>query len=168
MKAIAAVDQNLGIGKDNDLLIHISEDMKRFRRLTMGKTVVMGHSTLKSFPGGKPLPKRENIVFTRSEQPPQEGVTFVHSLSELRDALQGKNMDDVYVIGGGMIYSLLLPYCDELNLTIVEHGFDATVFFPDFRRDETWVSAGISQTFTEDFVKYRFEDYWRTEPPKSL
>ena len=161
MKAIAAIDINLGIGRDNDLLISIPEDMKRFRRITTGKTVVMGHSTLKSFPGGKPLPNRENIVFSRSEQPPQEGVTFVHSVEELMELLKDRNIDDVYVIGGGMIYSLLLPYCDELNLTVVEHAFDATVFFPDFRKDESWTLAGVSQTFSHDLVKYRFEDYRR-------
>lgn len=161
MKAIAAVDLNLGIGKNNGLLLSIPEDMKRFRRITTGKTVVMGHSTLKSFPGGKPLPSRENIVFSRSEQPAQEGVTFVHSLAELEKLLQNKNTDDVYVIGGGMIYALLLPYCDELNLTVIEHTFDASVFFPDFRKDESWTLAGVSQTFTHDLIKYRFEDYRR-------
>ena len=161
MKAIAAIDLNLGIGKDNDLLITIPEDMKRFRRITTGKTVVMGHSTLKSFPGGKPLPNRENIVFSRSEQPPKEGVTYVHSVEELMELLKDRNSDDVYVIGGGTVYSLLLPYCDELNLTVVEHTFDATVFFPDFRKDKSWTLAGVSQTFTHDLVKYRFEDYRR-------
>ena len=161
MKAIAAIDLNYGIGKNNDLLVSIPEDMKRFRRITTGKTVIMGNSTLKSFPGGKPLPNRENIVFTRSEQPPKEGVTYVHSVPELMELLKDRNSDDVYVIGGGTIYSLLLPYCDELNLTIVEHSFDATVFFPDFRTDGCWELAGTSQTFTHDLIRYRFEDYRR-------
>lgn len=161
MKAIAAIDLSLGIGKNNDLLVSIPEDMKRFRRLTTGKIVVMGNSTLKSFPGGKPLPNRENIVFSRSPQPPVAGATFVHSVAELLQLLQGKNTDDVYVIGGGMIYSLLLPYCDELNLTVIEHKFDATVFFPDFRANGEWELAGTSQTFAHDLIKYRFEDYRR-------
>ena len=88
MKLIVAVDKQMGIGKNGKLLTSIPNDMKFFREMTMGKVVVMGRKTLESFPGGRPLKDRVNIVMTRDESFEKEGVTVVRGLDELKEALQ--------------------------------------------------------------------------------
>ena len=115
MNAIAAVSLDWGIGQGNGLLFHISEDMRRFRALTTGGTVLMGRRTLDSMPNGRPLPQRRNIVLTRQPDFHREGVEVVHSIQEAL-ALAG---EDAWVIGGGEIYAALLPYCRRCYITRV-------------------------------------------------
>ena len=107
MNAIAAVSLDWGIGRDNGLLFHISEDLKRFRALTSGGTVIMGRRTLDSMPGGRPLPNRRNIVVTRQADFAREGVEIAHSPEGAAALAAGDGQ--VWVIGGGEIYRALLP-----------------------------------------------------------
>ena len=107
MNAIVVVDQNWAIGRDNDLLFSLPTDMKRFRSLTLGGTVILGRRTLDSFPGGRPLPKRRNIVITHCPDFSREGAETVSSLAAMREATAGTPPDQLWVIGGGSIYAAL-------------------------------------------------------------
>ena len=110
MDLIVAVDKNWGIGRQDDLLFRISEDMKRFRALTIGKTVILGRKTLQSFPSGRPLQKRTNIVMTRSDNFEAEPAVICHSLTQLREQLRDLPENEVFVIGGASLYEQLMPF----------------------------------------------------------
>ena len=117
MNLIAAVDKNWAIGYQNKLLTSIPEDMKFFRQTTTGKVVVMGRKTLESFPGKKPLKNRTNIVLTKNPSYQAEGAIVVHNEDELREELKKYDSNELYVIGGGSIYEMLIPYCDTAYIT---------------------------------------------------
>ena len=107
MNAIAAVSAAWGIGREGDLLFHISGDLKRFRALTSGGTVIMGRKTLDSLPGGRPLPKRRNVVLTRDSAFAREGVEAARSLEEVLSLVEGEDPETVWVCGGGEVYRML-------------------------------------------------------------
>jgi dihydrofolate reductase len=124
---IVAVSEDWGIGKDNELLWHISEDLKRFKRLTTGKTVIMGKRTWESLPR-KPLPGRKNIILTDVA-----GEYFENSITaySIEDALNKcEKNEEVFVIGGGSVYNQFLPIADRLYITHVHTSSPADVFFP--------------------------------------
>lgn len=136
---IVACAQNMAIGKDNDLLWHISDDLKRFKSLTSGHTVVMGRRTFDSLPK-KPLPKRRNIVLTRDvdfSYPISDKATgtleVAHSIEEISRMVQ--NEDEVFIMGGAAIYQQFMPYVDNLYVTWVYQDFDADVYFPSIDPD---------------------------------
>ena len=168
MYAIVVVDRNWAIGKNGDLLFTLPIDMKRFRSLTTGGTVLMGHRTLESFPGGKPLPRRRNIVLT-SEALDVPGVEVVHSLEELRQAASSDDPDHVFVIGGGSVYAAMLPYCKRVFLTKVDAaGQDPDTFFPNLDKLPGWKVEAEGDRVTENGITYRFVDYINTRPaPKN-
>ena len=124
MFIIASADRNYGIGNRGGLLCRVSADMKNFRALTEGKTVILGSKTLATFPGGRPLKNRRNIIMSRRPEYTVEGAEVVHSLEELL-ALPG--ISDAAVIGGEGIYRLLLPYCDITDSSKLHH--DLLTFF---------------------------------------
>ena len=115
MTAIVCVDKNWAIGRDNALLFHISADLKHFRALTTGKTVVMGKNTLLSLPGGRPLPNRRNLVVSTT-MAPREGVEVARSVGEAA-ALAG---EDAVLMGGAQLYRALLPRCERVLVTQVD------------------------------------------------
>jgi len=158
MKAIVAVDKNWGIGKDNDLLFSIPLDMAFFREQTRGKIVVMGSKTLKSFPNSQPLKNRINIVFHRGNDA-YDGAIVVKDLAELSEVLKNYNLDDVFVIGGGSIYKLLLEYCSEALITKVEADGDATVFFPNLDENKDWVLTKTSKKQESNGYTFKFTTY---------
>ena len=164
MNAIAAVSANWGIGLGNDLLFHISEDMKRFRALTSGGTVIMGRKTLESMPGGKPLPKRRNIVITRNPAFVQEGVEVAHSVQEALDMAAGDDGDKVWVIGGGEIYAAFLPYCSRCAITRVYQDPACDTFFPNLDAMPEWRVFRSEAILLEKDVGYQFIEYARREP----
>lgn len=164
MIAIVAVSQNWGIGKENQLLFSLPSDMKHFRQITTGGTVLMGRKTLESFPGGRPLPKRRNIVLT-SGQIEREGVEVVHSVQEMLGAVKSTPSGKVFVIGGGTVYEALLPYCDEALLTIVDATPDADTFFPNLDADPSWKRIDESEPVEENGLTYRFINYRNTAHP---
>ena len=156
MTAIVCVSQNWGIGREGALLFHISADLKRFKSLTVGRTVILGRKTLDTFPGGKPLKDRRNIVLTRRERS-IPGAEIVHSFDEAI-ALGG---DDALVIGGASVYMALLSRCDRVYVTKVDAAPDADSFFPDLDDNPDWRVASESEVFEENGLKFRFVDYIR-------
>ena len=119
MKAIVAVSDNWGIGNDNELLFHIPEDMKFFKDMTSGHSVVMGHNTYESI--GKPLPNRKNYVLSRDTSLSIDGVTVIHDISQIPD--------DSFVIGGESIYGILLKYCDTVFVTKIHRTKKCNKYF---------------------------------------
>ena len=156
MTAIVCVSQNWGIGRDGALLFRISADLKRFKALTVGKTVILGRKTLDTFPGGKPLKDRRNIVLSRRELD-IPGAEIAHSFEEAA-ALGG---DDAIVIGGASVYMALLSRCDRVYVTKVDAAPDADSFFPDLDDNPDWRVASKSEVFEENGLKFRFVDYIR-------
>ena len=163
MNAIAAVSLDWGIGKDNDLLFHIGEDMKRFRALTTGGTVIMGRKTLVSMPGGKPLPRRRNIVLTRQADFAREGVEVARSPEEVLRLTAGEDPEKVWVIGGGEIYRLLLPYCRLCWLTRVYARPESAVFFPDLDTLPRWQVLRSGAIVSDGTWDYQFIEYINRE-----
>lgn len=123
---VVAMAHNNAIGKDNQLLWHISEDLKYFKNLTQGGTVVMGRKTFESI--GRPLPKRRNIVVTRSLSYKADGVEVVHSLDEAL-ALSASD-ENIFIIGGGEIYAQAVNLADMLYITQVNADYEADTYFP--------------------------------------
>ena len=156
MTAIVCVSQNWGIGRDGALLFRISADLKRFKALTVGKTVILGRKTLDTFPGGKPLKDRRNIVLSRRELD-IPGAEISHSFEEAA-ALGG---DDAIVIGGASVYMALLSRCDRVYVTKVDAAPDADSFFPNLDDNPDWRVASESEVFEENGLKFRFVDYIR-------
>jgi dihydrofolate reductase len=126
---IAAVGSNYELGKDNKLLWHISADLRRFKNITSGHTVIMGRKTFESLEKGA-LPNRRNIVFTANPKYKPEGAEVVHNIEELLKAVNLQN--EVFVVGGGTIYKLLLPYTQHMYLTFIHQSYNADAFFPAF------------------------------------
>ncbi|MBO4962602.1 MAG: dihydrofolate reductase [Clostridia bacterium] len=159
MQLIVAVDKFWGIGKNNDLLFSLKEDMKFFRQTTLGKTVVMGYNTLMSFPFSKPLPKRKNIVLTSKMVEPQENLVVVHSLKELSIVLKQENQEDIFIIGGAKFYKTMLPYCKTAYITKVDADGQATTFFEDLDKLSNWQITQESQEILDGEFKIKFLKY---------
>lgn len=158
MKAILHADREWGIGKNNSLMFRLPADMKFFKETTTGNVVVMGSNTLKSFPGGKPLADRINVVLYPDGEPRGDCV-IVRSVDELLSRISAYEREGraVYVIGGQMMYRTLLPYCEEVLVTKVDAVGGADTFFenldgdPDFRlvrSSEPQSTNGYTVTFT--------------------
>jgi dihydrofolate reductase len=124
---IVAVSDDWGIGKGNELLWHISEDLKRFKRLTSGKTVIMGKKTWYSLPR-RPLPGRRNIVLTDIKGEVVEGSETVYSIEEALKLCSPN--EEAFIIGGGSIYRQFMPFADRLYITHVHMNAPADVYFP--------------------------------------
>lgn len=125
---IVAIARNNAIGKDNRLLWHLSDDLKRFRKLTTGHTLIMGRNTFLSLPNGV-LPNRRHIVISDIPGESFEGCEMAHSIEQAIE-LAG-DTDPCFVIGGGMVYAQFLPLVGRLHLTRVDESFEADTFFPE-------------------------------------
>lgn len=158
MKTIVAVDIKWGIGKKNDLLFSIPEDMAFFRKTTMGKVCCMGYNTLLSFPGSKPLKNRTNIVLA-PEEVERDDCTVVHTLDELFCELKKYDSDEIYVIGGAMFYKTMLPYCDEYLITKVEADGNAEVFYENLDKMENMECVYVSDPIETNGYVIRFTTY---------
>lgn len=131
---IVAVAENYAIGKKGDLLCHLPADLKHFKEITSGKTVLMGERTFYSLPK-HPLPNRRNIVLTDVQGKTFEGAEAVYSLDELCAKVQGE--EEAFVIGGGMVYRQMMPRADKLYITHIHHSWDdADTFFPEIKETE--------------------------------
>lgn len=159
MNLIVNADKNWGIGKENQLLVHIPNDMKMFRQTTTGKVVVMGRKTLESFPNGMPLPKRTNIVLTTEQDYDGRGAVVVHSTEELFDELKKYSDEDIFIIGGESIYRMMLPYCDTAYVTRLDYAYDADTYFPDLDEMEEWKIVEESDEQTYFDLEYVFLKY---------
>lgn len=163
MNAIAAVNLKGYIGKGGDLMYSIKEDLSYFAAVTRGKTLVMGRKTLLSLPGGKGLKGRTNILLSRSitkEEAEARGVLVARDVQGVFDLLSslGTPEDEVFVIGGGEVYSLLLPYCDALYITRIFREDIGEVRFPDIPSDFSLIEGEIKQSGS---LSYRFDKYVR-------
>ena len=174
LSIIVAMTDNRAIGKDNDLLWHLSGDLKRFKKLTTGHPVVMGRKTWESLPK-RPLPGRTNIVFTQNPDYEAAGAEVVHSVNGLFDLVhrlpacedRGQTArtpagDEVFVIGGASIYKLLLPFTNRLYITRVYRDYEADVYFPTIDMSEfTLVSLSEPLYDEESDLNYAYEEYDR-------
>lgn len=160
MKIIVATDNNWGIGKDNNLLTYIPDDLKYFKEKTLGKVVVMGRKTLESLPGQKPLPRRTNIVLTRDKDYDAD-CAVCHSEEELFKELEQYDTNDVYVIGGAKVYGDMLEKCDTYFITKIFNTFEADRHFEnlDERKDIELVWEGPLQEYNG--LQYKFTEYRR-------
>lgn len=159
---IVAVAQNGAIGKDNDLLWHISADLKRFKQLTGGHTVLMGRRTYDSLPV-KPLPNRKHLILTSDERyPVPEGGLRLPDFAACQAYIEAHPEEEIFVIGGGSVYRQFLPYADKLYLTEVAADFEADTFFPAIAAAE-WrpVAEGEWLTDEKSGLRFRFVDYVR-------
>lgn len=148
---IAAAAENNALGKDNDLLWHLPDDFKRFKQITSGHHIVMGRKTFESFP--KPLPNRTSVVITRQKNYAPEGCVVVKNLEEAL-AVCPKN-EETFIIGGGEIYKLALPFADKIELTRVHESFEADAYFPEFSESE-WKLESEEFHPTDEKHKYPF------------
>lgn len=155
--AIAAVSQNWGIGKNNDLLFDIPEDKKFFRRTTLNHTVIMGRKTLQSLPNGKPFKDRNNIVLSRDKSFSCEGAAVCGSVEEVLKLI-GKD-EEAFVVGGGEVYKAMLPYCGKAVITKVSASPGSEVFFPNLDNDKSWELAEQSEEYCFEGLKYCFCTY---------
>ncbi len=150
---ISAIAKNRAIGKDNKLLWHIGEDLRRFKALTEGHPVVMGRKTFESL--GRALPNRTNIIVTRDKMFEIPGVIIARSLEEAVKAAKREEKEEIFIIGGGQIYEQAIKLADKLYLTIVEGEYDGDTFFPeylDFKKvifEEKHESEGYKYKFLE-------------------
>ena len=162
MKAIFHADEEWGIGKANGLMFSLPKDMKFFRETTTGKVVVMGLNTLKSFPNGKPLKNRINIVLCPEDI--DGDVITVHSLDELFLKLKEYPADDVFVIGGASVYRALIPYCSEVLVTKVDANGGADVFAPNLDREENFRLVSMSEPQEDNGYLIKFCTYQNVSP----
>ena len=163
MNAIVAVDAKWGIGQGNELLFSLRGDMKHFRAMTTGKTILLGRKTLETFPGGRPLPNRRNVVLTTCDKE-IEGASVVHTVQELMDAAQGEEPDNVFVAGGGTVYTALLPYCKRVYMTKIDAAVEgADTFFPNLDKLPGWEVEETSEPMEENGITYRFVTYVNTK-----
>jgi dihydrofolate reductase len=125
---IAAIGKNNELGKDNDLIWHLSADLKRFKKVTTGHTIIMGRNTFESI--GKPLPNRRSVIITRNTSYLQEGCDVVHSLEAAIELI--KDEEAAFIIGGAQIYKETIEknLADQLDITQVHQDFEADVYFP--------------------------------------
>lgn len=162
MIAIVAVTRDWGIGKDGRLLVKNPADMKRFREITLGHTVILGRKTLESFPGGRPLPGRENLIMSTSVEAAPEGARVFRDV----DSLLAYAPADSYVIGGETVYRQLLPFCDRALVTYADLLCPADTFFPDLDASPDWAPAAEEGPYTTpEGVPFTFRDYRRRGNP---
>ena len=154
---IAAASENNVLGKDNQLIWHISDDLKRFKQFTQGHAIIMGRKTFESFP--KPLPNRTHIVITRQPNyPASEGIVVVNSIEKAIAAI--KNDKQPYIIGGGEIYSLFMPWAHKIELTRIHKHFEGDAFFPEID-PEQWklVASQKHPATTEQNLSFSYLTY---------
>lgn len=161
MNLIVAIDKNNGIGKNGDLLCHLSADLKHFKEVTTGKTVIMGYNTLISLPKSAPLKNRRNIVLYEKDIV-IEGAEVCHSIEELFDLIKDIDEDDVFVIGGAMVYTTLMPYCKKLYITHIDKAFDADRFLPEIKKEE-WKVLDESEVMEENSLQFKYVTYGRKD-----
>ena len=160
LSAIVAVCDDWGIGLDGRMVVENREDMRHFVACTTGHPVIMGRRTLESFPGGRPLKNRRNVVLSRDSSFSTEGVEVVRSVEDALAAVAGEQ--EAWVIGGGQVYELLLPHCDRAVVTRNHCVRPCDTHFPDLDADPVWkVVETRAGGVTPDGVPFDFVTYER-------
>lgn len=157
MNLIVAVDQNWAIGCQNELLVRISADLKRFKAITTGHPVLLGRKTLETFPGGRPLPGRRNFILSTHPDFRVEGAETLHSIEEAAKTCP----DDTFVIGGAQVYRALLPQCDTAYVTKIHAAFPADAWFPKLDGLENWTLTEEEAPLREQGVAFQYCTYQR-------
>lgn len=160
MKAIVVVDRNWAIGKNGDLLVHLPGDLRYYKEKTTGNVIVVGRKTLDSFPGGRPLPARTNIVMTTDPDFEREGCIICHSKDEVMEKLQAFDAERVFIAGGANVYEQFMDDCDEFYVTKIDEEYEADRFFPDLDAKGLHVTWE-SEPQQEKGISYRFTIYSR-------
>lgn len=155
---IAAVAENNALGKNNEMVWHLPNDFKRFKELTTNHHIIMGRKTFESFP--KPLPNRTHIVITHQENYNPEGCIVVNSIEKAIELCPED--EDSYIIGGGEIYNLGLPFADIIEITKVHGDFEADAFFPEINENE-WLLVESEENSKDEkhLYDYTYETYIR-------
>lgn len=165
MILLFSVDKNWNIGYKGDLLVKISKDLKRFKKLTTDNIIIMGRKTFESLPERKALPNRINIVMTRDKDYNVDDVIIVHSPEELLEKLEELNPNnemDNYLIGGGNISRSLMPYCSHAYITKLFKAFEQTdASMPNLDEDDTWKVEKTAGVQEQDGLEYQYVDYIR-------
>ena len=158
LSIIVAKAKNNIIGKDNKLLWHLPEDMKRFKELTTGHVIIMGRKTFESI--GKVLPDRKHIIFSNNPdfKVNDENVEVVHSMLQIQEYIENK--EENFVIGGAMIYNLLMPYVKKMYVTEVEKEFEGDAFFPRINQ-EVWKEISRQKGPDNEELNYDYVIYER-------
>lgn len=164
IRAILHVDKKWGIGKKNDLMFSLPQDMKFFRETTQHHTIVLGENTLISFPGSRPLKNRKHIVL--SEKMERDDCTMVRSLDEALAAIKQETErgEDVYVVGGASVYRQMLPYCHEVYVTKVDADGGAEAFFPNLDENSSFVCVKEGEPISDNGYTVRFCTYKNLSP----
>ena len=157
MNLIVAVDQNWAIGKGGDQLIYIPEDLKRFKALTTGHPVILGRKTLATFPGGRPLKGRDNLILSATPGYQVEGAKIYPNL----ESLLAEAPEDAFVIGGESVYRALLSYCDTAYVTKIDAEFPADRYFPNLDEDPAWTVSEESDMMEQNDIKFKYVTYIR-------
>ncbi len=159
LSIIVAKSKNNAIGKDNKLLWHISDDLKRFKNLTTNHTIIMGRKTFESL--GRVLPNRLHIVLTRDEnyKVDNENVKIIHDISELDKYVQDESEN--FVIGGAQIYASLISKCDKLYITQINKDFIGDSYFPNINENEWEIIEKLSGPKDENNFEYEYITYQR-------
>ena len=160
LSIIVAKAKNNVIGKNNELIWKLPEDLKRFKELTMGHTIIMGRKTFESL--GRVLPNRKHIIFSQNPdfKVNDENVEIVHSMLQIQEYIESE--EEHFVIGGAMIYNLLMPYVTKMYVTQIDKEFEGDAFFP--RIDEnTWKVVEKSEVMEDEnsHLKYEYITYKR-------
>lgn len=158
MNFIVAVSADFAIGKDNRLLFNLPKDLAYFKEHTINKVVVMGDKTYFSLPK-RPLPKRTTIVMTFDPNFNEEGVTAVHSIKELGEALKKYDSKDVWVCGGASIYNLLMDYCEYGYITKVQKIVEADTYINNVDKKPNWKVVSKGEKQEENGLEYSFDVY---------
>ncbi len=160
LSIIVAIAKNNVIGKDNKLIWHIPEDLKRFKKITSGKTVIMGRNTFFSL--GRVLPNRKHVVLTHLDEKVSDNpqVTTVYSLEDLQKYIDDD--EENFVIGGAMLYKTLMPYANKMYVTEIDEEFEGDVYFPEINENE-WETENVEDGITdeENPYKYKYVTYVR-------
>lgn len=168
MRAIVAVTKDWGIGYKGQLLVRNKADMQAFVRHTKGGTVIMGRTTLESFPGGKPLKGRRNIVLTRDVEFAREGVEVAHSKEEVFQLVAAEDPEHVWIIGGASVYQQFLPYCTQALITKNGCIRPADTYFEDLDKNDAWKLLGVECSgVTDKNIAWELCVYQNQEPLRS-
>lgn len=161
MKLVVAVDKNWAIGYKGQLLVRIPDDMKQFRALTEGKVIILGRKTLATFPAGRPLENRVNVIVTAKGMPEYKNALQAGSVEEVLKLAEKYKSEDVFVVGGQSIYEQLLPYTDTAYVTYVDYAYEADTYFENLDRSDEWELVAESEEQTYFDVEYYFRKYKR-------
>ena len=159
MKIIVSVDLNWGIGSEGELLKRIPEDMKRFRKLTVGNVIVMGRTTFESLPNKSPLDKRVNIVLSRDENFIDDRIIICSSVAQILEQIKNFKDKQIYIIGGETIFNQFLSYCEQALITKFNDTYKADKFFPNLDEQENWELTEQGEDKEYEGTEYKYVTY---------